>query len=584
MTDPDAHPFWLLKHDIVVCTEGYLRARANTWTKFVNFGMLKAVLNESTSHLATQIEPPKRRPKAPLHSYIYTERDQHPSVVIIDESHHYGNPNSQLTNAVQSLTYKYVLALSGTPFFNTCEGMIGQLRLLGKNELVKSVEHFRMLFTGQDKFQDAPSEHGDKLFHKLFAALVVSRPPGIVELPGLYEEFREFRIVGGRYTKICCALLVRKALACLRAKAANQDSSLAKNQDNISVKNQDNSLAKSQNGTSAVAHAWFMRARLVSCCPLILRAFKKTEKSHREALQKIGDIIERKYSLKLDTESTSDEEFDKFLAEKLFTVKPKPSSTTRLPIDTNTPRPDLTNSGSTTRTESILSHDVPFSARIQEQVSIPDSNAPTNIASVPEGKSDKLATPSIDETEHDISASISFAKDAQKETADFVEMEGHIGLTRNAMDGEPPDDPDDLNMNFVLNTLLDVVPRAILMAANSTQLNVNAAENEAAQTRAFFEEDDNECDKLMDSIDRSFFDECFEFDDGIEQVDVVKDGSIRQEGDAILFPQHSTLPSESDWSDWEITLSCAEDHQIYAPRIEAIIRVLEEIHRLYPSE
>jgi hypothetical protein len=73
---------------------------------------------------------PKVRPCLPLHSALYGKLKSEISILIVDEAHIAKNYDSQLNQAIRSLSCHHTFLLSGTPIPNQWHAILGQTVLL----------------------------------------------------------------------------------------------------------------------------------------------------------------------------------------------------------------------------------------------------------------------------------------------------------------------------------------------------------------------------------------------------------------------------------------------------------------------
>ncbi|CAJ0553609.1 Ff.00g121210.m01.CDS01 [Fusarium sp. VM40] len=106
------------------------------------------------------------------------------SVIIVDESHLAKKQTTLLNMTIRPLEYGVALLLTGTPVFNTCRDLAGQLMLLpGGRGAFENLDHLtelirlgRPAWEGEEEMVhvDGPGGHRRLLLNNLLAALTIS--------------------------------------------------------------------------------------------------------------------------------------------------------------------------------------------------------------------------------------------------------------------------------------------------------------------------------------------------------------------------------------------------------------------------
>ncbi|KAB5555002.1 P-loop containing nucleoside triphosphate hydrolase protein [Coniochaeta sp. 2T2.1] len=151
----------LLAHDIVICSQGFLRSR----------------------YIDTLNPNPRQLKQMPLHSALYQRLGRQISVLIVDESADARNSNTILAHAIRSLTPRATFCLTGTLVYNRWQNIYSQISLLPGCPFT-GIEHFNQCFGLEpDDRISKPSDDSKPLLQRLLVALVVARPKSLLVLP-----------------------------------------------------------------------------------------------------------------------------------------------------------------------------------------------------------------------------------------------------------------------------------------------------------------------------------------------------------------------------------------------------------------
>ncbi|KAJ3480781.1 hypothetical protein NLG97_g7985 [Lecanicillium saksenae] len=202
-------------YDVVICTETFVRLRYVERFRFSSFIDVQALGRLSAKDASKLVKPLNERPNNVLHSRV-TGRSI--SVLIVDESHHYSSENPNLNVTIRSSDYSHCLLPTGTPMYNNWEGIHGQMAALPAGDLFSSVEVFRSIFSQQHTYRDQPTQ--PLLLTKLLTGLVLGRPPQTVSLRPVIMHIVRFNVRDWSRLRLREAVLVKKALFCMRSSVA----------------------------------------------------------------------------------------------------------------------------------------------------------------------------------------------------------------------------------------------------------------------------------------------------------------------------------------------------------------------------
>ncbi|KAJ2987931.1 hypothetical protein NUW58_g4239 [Xylaria curta] len=190
----------LLDFDVVITTQGFLRARFREVENIEYFIDLAHAYGVDYARKKTNMIGPLRRPRQPLHSPLYDTLKANIAVLIVDESQDAKNPDSELRNAILSLKYYVVFLLTGTPAHNRLSDLYGQMSLLPGCPLV-DLEHSRLVFdcpvqpnnntatrtTAAFELQNQDNPRR-RMLKALLSGMMVARPKDVVTLRGIRVE------------------------------------------------------------------------------------------------------------------------------------------------------------------------------------------------------------------------------------------------------------------------------------------------------------------------------------------------------------------------------------------------------------
>lgn len=173
----------LLKFDIVITSHNFLRQRFIEKIEFEEAVNMAHAFSpdQARSWYGKQLRPPP----LPLHSPLYEQLDRKIAVLIVDESQDAKHPKSGLLAALRALNPLSAFVLSGTPVHNRWDDLYGQMSILPGCPF-ESFEHFNTTFGSDDRGHINGARM--LLLKRLMSGLLVTRPKGVLSLPGIKKE------------------------------------------------------------------------------------------------------------------------------------------------------------------------------------------------------------------------------------------------------------------------------------------------------------------------------------------------------------------------------------------------------------
>ncbi|RMJ14021.1 hypothetical protein CDV36_006321 [Fusarium kuroshium] len=214
----------ILRHEVLICSTTFLIKTFEEYQEYSAYGDLILALGIES---ATPLLPNQKleRPNLPLHCDTYESLNKNISALILDESHHAHDADSQFNQALRSLGRHCAFLLSGAPIKSSWRDLSGQTMILPGSPS----QHIEDL---DDIFETGPDEDNGSvpegviwnMFQRYFMGQILSRPKSALNLPDwtrhvvpVISEPRD------RYNYLVIVALVCEAKRHIRGKKFTKD-------------------------------------------------------------------------------------------------------------------------------------------------------------------------------------------------------------------------------------------------------------------------------------------------------------------------------------------------------------------------